>query len=237
MTIVELLAATVAVVLGSIVQVISGVGGGFIIVPLLAWINLSLVPAPIVFASLALSTLMAARGRNNIDWRHLPASLLGILPGSIAGAWLLTIVAGDRLGIVFGSMILIAILITAFASRVSVNALTAFIAGLVGGAMGTSSGIGAPPLALVYQRESGPTIRATLAALYTCASPVILVILFVFGKFGGPELRAGLLLMPGFVIGYWLANRFTMKIDRAGSRTAVLLVSAAAASLLIFRSW
>lgn len=223
-------------VLGSIVQVISGVGGGFIIVPLLAWIDLSLLPAPLVFASLSLSTLMAVRGRRQIDWKHLPASMLGILPGSIAGAWILTVVAADRLGIVFGSVILIAVLMTSLAPRVSVNAVTAISAGLIGGVMGTSSGIGAAPLALVYQHESGPRIRATLAALYTCASLVILTMLFVFGRFGPAELRSGLLLIPGFVLGYWLANRFTARIDRTGTRSAILLASAAAAILLILRS-
>ena len=41
MGVTEFSAATLAVVVGSIVQVTSGVGGGFIIVPLLAWVNLS----------------------------------------------------------------------------------------------------------------------------------------------------------------------------------------------------
>jgi len=230
------IAATLAVVLGSIVQVASGVGGGFIIVPLLAWIDLALVPAPLVFASLSLSTLMAVRGRHEIDWRHLPVSLLGVLAGAIAGAWILTIVATDRLGIVFGAMILLAIVITSLGPRLTLNTATAIIAGIVGGAMGTSSGIGAPPLALVYQHESGPRIRATLAALYTCASLIILAMLFAFGKFGLAELRSGVLLIPGFVLGYWIANRFTAQIDRAGTRIVVLFVSAAAALLLIARS-
>lgn len=47
------IAAILAVILGSVIQAISGVGGGFIIVPLLAWIDLSLVPGPVVFGSIA----------------------------------------------------------------------------------------------------------------------------------------------------------------------------------------
>lgn len=236
MSTIDIALATLAVVLGSVVQVASGVGGGFIIVPLLAWIDLRFVPAPLVFASLALSTLMAVRGRRDIDWRHLPASMLGLLPGSIVGAYVLTIVAADRLGIVFGTVILVGVLITAIRPRLTLTTATAVVAGAIGGAMGTSSGIGAPPLALVYQHASGPRVRATLAALYTCASLLILVILGLFGRFGMPELKTGLLLMPGFVIGYGIANRFTAQVDRAGSRIAVLAVSAAAATILIVRS-
>jgi uncharacterized membrane protein YfcA len=236
MTLVDIALATLAVVLGSVVQVVSGVGGGFIIVPLLAWIDLRFVPAPLVFASIALSTLMAVRGRRDVDWGHLPASMLGLLPGSLLGALILTNVAPERLGIVFGSVILLAVAITWVAPRVPLTNSTAIAAGVVAGAMGTSSGIGAAPLALAYQHESGPRVRATLAALYTCASLLILAVLHWFGRFGTDEIVTGLLLMPGFVIGYVVANRFTAHVDRAGSRIAVLAVSAAAAMILIVRS-
>jgi len=83
---VEFLAATLAVIAGSIVQVASGVGGGFIIVPLLAWIDIGLVPAPLLFASLSLSGLMAAREWHAIDWQYIPIILIGLLPGSLFGA-------------------------------------------------------------------------------------------------------------------------------------------------------
>ena len=233
----EFAAATLAVVLGSVVQVASGVGGGFIIVPLLAWIDIGLVPAPLIFASLALSTLMAVRGHDLIDWQHIPATLVGMVPGSIAGAYVLTVVPAAHLGIVFGSVILIGVAVTASGLRIPLTRSTAIVAGTLSGAMGTSSGIGAPLLALVYQSASGPQLRATLAALYTGASVLILAILFGFGKFGGAEIQSGLALMPGFVLGYWVANHVTARIDRAGSHTLVLVVSAAAAVTLIVRSW
>jgi len=236
MTIPEFLLATLAVVLGSVVQVISGVGGGFIVVPVLAMIDLTLVPAPLIFASLSLSMLMALREYQHIDREHLPATLLGMFPGAVIGGWLLTVIAFDQLGIVFGIVVLLAILITAFGPRLTLNRMTAMITGGVSGVMGASTGIGAPPLALIYQYASGPTLRATLAALYTCASLLILAILFAYGKFRLPELQSGIQLVPGFVLGYWIANRFTPKMNARHSRIAVLIVSAAAAVLLIARS-
>lgn len=232
----EFLLATLAIVLGSAVQVVSGVGGGFIIVPLLAMIDLNLVPAPQIFASLALSTLMAAREREHIDWQHLPVTLVGMLPGALAGGWILTVTAFDRLGIVFGAVVLFAIVITAFGPRLTLNRATAMITGAISGIMGASTGIGAPPLALIYQYAAGPTLRATLAALYTCASLLILTILFAYGKFRLPELQMGLQLVPGFVLGYWIATRYAPEMNAGRSRLAVLIVSAAAAVLLIARS-
>jgi len=233
---VEFIAATLAVIVGSVIQVTSGVGGGFVIVPLLAWIDLSLVPAPLIFASLSLSGLMAVRERHAVDWQQIPLILGGLVPGSLLGAWVLTSVSLDKLGIVFGNVILLAIMVAASGRHIPVNRVTCVLTGALSGTMGTSSGIGAPPLALLYQDQPGARIRATLAVLYSGASLIMLTILFVFGRFGADDVQSGLLLMPGFVLGYWLANRWTPHIDRGHARIAVLLVSGAAAVALILRS-
>lgn len=236
MSIIEFASATLAVILGSVVQVASGVGGGFVIVPILAWVDLSLVPGPMIFASLSLSGLMAYRERQAIDWAHVPITLIGLVPGSVFGAYVLSSVSADNLGIVFGTVILLGILITVSGIEMRRTRATAAVSGALSGAMGTSSGIGAPLLALFYQKEKGPQVRATLAVLYTGASILILIILFGFGHFSVEDARTGAMLVPGFLIGYWVANHFTAHIDRGGTRIAVLCVSAAAAIALIVRS-
>ncbi len=236
MNIIEFVAATLAVLLGSVVQVASGVGGGFVIVPLLALVDLNLIPAPLIFASLSLSGLMAVRERTSVDWGHIPITLLGLIPGSILGAWVLSSVPQANLGIVFGVVILIGLLLTVSGLHVPLTRLTALVSGALSGAMGTSSGIGAPLLAILYQNESGPKVRATLAVLYCGASILILLILLSFKQFSMADALAGFQLMPGFVLGYWVANHFTPHIDRSGTRIAVLGVSAAAATVLIVQS-
>jgi uncharacterized membrane protein YfcA len=236
MSIIEFTAATLAVIAGSIVQVASGVGGGFVIVPILAWVDLSLVPAPMIFASLSLSSLMAYRGRHSIDWKYVPITLVGLIPGSLFGAYILSSVPAGNLGIVFGSVILLAILITVSGIEMRRTHATAAVSGALSGAMGTSSGIGAPLLALLYQKEAGVRVRATLAVLYTGASVLILIILSGFDQFSVEDMRTGAMLIPGFLIGYWIASHFTAHIDRGGTRIAVLCISSAAAIALIIRS-
>ena len=236
MSLIEFAAATLAVILGSVVQVTSGVGGGFVIVPILAWVDLSLVPAPMIFASLSLSSLMAFRERLAIDWEHIPITLISLIPGSLFGGYILSSVPANNLGIVFGTVILLGILITISGIEIRRTRTTAAVSGALSGAMGTSSGIGAPLLALFYQKGKGPQVRATLAVLYTGASILILIILYGFDHFSVDDVRSGAMLMPGFLIGYWIANHFTAHIDRAGTRVAVLCVSGAAAIALITRS-
>ncbi len=236
MTLSELLAVTAIVVLGSVIQAASGVGGGFLMVPLLAWINLELVPGPVIFGSLVLSGLMAWRERVAIDRGNLPAIFLGLVAGAFIGAWILSVVPGNALGIVFGTAILLAVLVTASGLDIPVNRRSTVLCGVIAGAMGASSGIGAPMLALLYQHSSGARVRATLAFLYTGASLLILLMLTIFGKFGRAEAIDGAMMIPGFLLGYWLVNSFRQNLERFGSRGPILIVSALAALLLLGRS-
>lgn len=236
MGVADFIAATVVVVLGSVLQAASGVGAGFMMAPLLALIDLSLVPGPLIFASLSLSGIMAYRERGAIDSKYLPALMLGMVPGCLLGASVLSSVPSEKLGIVFGTVILFAIVITAAGLRIPLARWTAVVAGSLSGAMGTSAGMGAAPVALLYQEQSGPRVRSTLALLYTLAATVMVIILAAFGQFAGQEVRAGLLLVPGFLLGYWIANRFTPRLGGTASRVAVLTVSALAAATLITRS-
>jgi uncharacterized membrane protein YfcA len=167
----------------------------------------------------------------------LPLVFGGIVPGSLAAAWLLSGIPAQSTGILFGVVVLIAVGLAVSGLRIPLNRSSAVAAGAISGAMGTTSGIGAPVLAILYQGESGPRVRATLAFLYTGASILILMVLAGFGKFGLREAVAGSALMPGYVLGYVLANRLRQRLDRGGrSRAAVLTVSAAAALALAGRS-
>ena len=75
----DLLLAVLAVVFGSIIQGVSGVGGGFIMVPLLAMIDIAYLPGPLIFGSLSISGLMAWRERDHIDYRATGFILIATL--------------------------------------------------------------------------------------------------------------------------------------------------------------
>lgn len=232
----DLLLAIVAVVLGSVVQGVSGVGGGFIMVPLLAMINMKYLPGPLIFGSLSISGLMAWREREAIDFRATHFILLALVPGAVLGAWLLSQVSADRLGIVFGSMILFAVTISALGVHFPLNRISAMVSGFIAGTMGASSGIGAPVIAVLYQRESGPMLRSTLGYLYTVASVLIVLALAVFGRFSAAEAQSGLLLVPGFMLGYICSRPLALHFDHGATRYIVLGVSAAAAAVLLITS-
>jgi uncharacterized protein len=228
--------ATMFVATGALLQAATGLGAGLIIVPLLALLSVELIPGPTIFASLALSISMAVRGWRDIDLTSLGPIVTGLLLGTIAASIYIARLPIDALGSVFGAFILAAIVISVRAPRFTLERKGYFAAGALSGVMGTSAGIGAPILALVFQHYSGDRLRATLALLYAISSVMMLAFLHRADRFGMDELRSGLILVPGFVLGYVASPKLAAMIDRGHARKAVLVVSAASACLLIGRS-
>jgi len=229
--------AALAIAAGSAVQRASGVGTGFLVVPVLALIDTGYLPGPLVLATVALSSLMAWRERAHIDFAAIPWILAGFLPGAAAGAYALNVVPAEQLGLLFGAVILFAVLLSSLGLHPVLNRTSCLVAGLVSGTMGASSGVGAPPLAILYHRASGAVLRATLAVLYTVCSLLIVLVLAAYGRFGAHELLTGLLLTPGFFIGYFLGGPLVARVESAGVRTPVLVLSAAAAVALILKNF
>jgi uncharacterized membrane protein YfcA len=120
--------------------------------------------------------------------------------------------------------------------QLPLNRVSGVLSGLAAGAMGATVGIGAPVIAILYQRVSGPKVRSTLAFVYTVASLLILASLTTYGRFGPDEALDGLLLVPGLMLGLFLARPLALRFDHGATRYIVLGVSALAASILIVTS-
>lgn len=232
-----LLAANAVLALGSVLQAATGLGAGLIVVPLLALISLDFVPGPVILAALALACLMAWRGRTAISYTGMPLLLGGLFFGMILGATILSHLPGDRLGVLFGCLILLAVAVSASGLRATLTPVTVSVAGALSGFMGVTSAIGAPVLALLYQHHTGPLLRATLGFLYFLSSVVMLALLHLAGQFGLPELLLGLGLIPGVIAGYLIAGYLSPIFDRGYTRAAVLVISTLSALLLVFRSF
>jgi uncharacterized protein len=229
-----LAAGTIAV--GAVLQAATGMGTGVMIVPILALIDIRLVPGPAVLASMALSLPMAWRGRRHIAYQELMPLLAGLMAGCLAGALGLAAIPADRVGIAFALVILLTVAVTAIGVRIPFNRRSLLGVGAIAGVMGATSGVGAPPIALLYQHRQGPELRPTLAFVYAVSSVVILVLLAAVNRFGLEEARLALLLIPGYLLGYALASPLHRRLDGGYLRWTILLISAASALVLLLRS-
>lgn len=233
---VEFVAANAAVLLGAILQASTGLGAGLIIVPLIALVSLEFVPGPIVLASVTLSGIMAIRGRHEIQTAGLGLLSVFLCVGVVAGALSISAIPLQRAGIAFGALVLIAVAISVTLPDIRREAPVVAAGGTFAGFMAAISGIGAPLLALLYQNEPPAALRATLGMIFTISSTAILICLHLVGRFGAHEAWLGLWLAPGYLVGFVLAQPIARKLNRAGSRRAVLVICTLSAVLLIVRS-
>lgn len=154
----------------------------------------------------------------------------------MAAALVLRVLAGEMLGLLFGALVLLGVLLSIGLPPPDPGRRLLFAAGGLSGFMGTSTSIGGPPLALVFQRRHGAHLRGTLAACFLPGSVLALVALYWAGHLGITELVLGLSLFPAVGAGFW-ASRWTGDLlEGGGLRAAILAVSALAVVAAIVRA-
>ena len=141
------------VTLAACVQGCIGFGMALIAAPFLLLIDPALVPGPVMASGLVLVSLVAVRDRAHADFKTVRWALLGNVGGATLAAWLLTFLDAAGFSILFGVLVLFGVALSAWGAPVRVTRGSTLSAGMLGGFMGTTSSIGGPPLALVYQRS------------------------------------------------------------------------------------
>jgi uncharacterized protein len=235
-TVVEVLAVLAAITAGAVVQGCIGFGGNLVAVPVVALVDPGLVPGPMLVQVLALTLLMVRDERDHMDRPAVGWALVGRVPGAVVGAWALRTLDGDGIGVLFGAAILTAVLISASGWILPRTPRTLVGAGAVSGFTGTTTSVGGPPIALVFQRDSGPVIRSSLSAFFIAGTLITIAVLVVAGEFAGGDLAMGIALLPATVVGYLVSGRFRTVLDRGWTRPALLALSAVSATVLLLRS-
>ena len=231
-----LLLAAMAMAAGTIVQGAIGFGTNLVAAPILAIINPDFVPVPVIFASFVFNVLVARRDRGELPWKAVRWPLVGLVPASVIGAAAVAVIDKRGLGILFAVLVLVGVglSVSGLHPRQTRPALT--IAGAASGFMGTTTGIGGPPMALMFQKHRGPQIRASLARFFGVGSVMSIVPLLAFGQVHVADLGRALVLIPGGLVGFALSKHLARRLDHGYVRHAVLGVSALSAVIVLVRS-
>lgn len=231
----QILAANAAIGLGAFIQSGTGFGMGLVAVPLLALIDPGFVPGPFLLVALLQVVIMAFQNRDGIVASQAGNMLSGVVIGTALAFLLLNLMQGQRMGLLFGITILAAIMISCCGIRIPIVRPTLWSAGLLCGLMGTVSGVGGPPMILLYQNEPGPKVRGNLGVIFVFASLFSMVALTQSGHFGQHEAILGAILVPGIITGTLIAPPFRRYLDRTNLRPALLGLAAAGAIALIVK--
>lgn len=225
MTVVELLAAAVAVTVGAAVTGAVGFGVNVVAAPVLAVIDPRLVPGPALAVGFVLTVLVSVRDRRWIDRRGVRFNLAGRVPGTVLGALLVASIPKEKVTITVGVAVLLAVVLNVTRVTLRPNPPTLVAAGVVSGFASTVSAVGGPPTAVVYANEPGPVARATLAFIFLIGSAMSLTALVVVGDFGRHEAGAAAVLLGPTLLGFLLSKRVAARVDRGATRNAVLIVA------------
>ncbi len=218
----ELGACLAIVVVGGLVQGSIGFGINLIAAPVIAVVAPGAVPGAMVLLSLPLTISMAAREHTAIDRRGVAWIVLGRVPGTLLGVAVVAAVSDAVLAAVVGAAILVGVVLSVVHPRLPVNRATAFGAGAIAGVTGTAAAVDGPPLALLYQHQHGPTLRATLATCFVIGTLMSAVALGVAGQISRDQLLLTLTLLPALLVGYGLSTLVAPRVDRRHLRVLVL---------------
>ena len=224
------------VALGGFVQSGIGLGLGLIGAPIVTLLAPALMPGSMLVATAALPLLIAAREALHTDWRGASWALTGRVAGTVGGIWVLAVMSLRMLGIVVGAMVLAVVALSVRAAVVPRTRVTLVTAGVISGVAGTATSISGPPVALLYQDESGPRVRATLSVYFIAGNSIALAALALSGHLPARDVVVGLVFIGCATVGFAVAAGLRRFLDAGRTRAAVLASAAGSALILIVHS-
>ncbi|HKS53281.1 MAG TPA: sulfite exporter TauE/SafE family protein [Pseudonocardiaceae bacterium] len=230
-----LITAGLIVALGALVQGTVGYGMALVAAPLLALVEPTYVPVPLILLTSAHAVLAAVRDWQHADWTGIGWAMAGRLPGTGLGVLAVVALSPRVFALLVGLGVLICVLLSLLSWRPRPRPGSLLLAGLVSGAGGTAASIGGPPLALLYQEAAGPRVRGTIGGYFVLGSVISLAALAAAGQVTGESLGRTAALAPFLLIGFALSGPARRVLDNGWTRRAVLSVAAASAALLLGR--
>jgi uncharacterized membrane protein YfcA len=213
----------------------TGMGMALLAAPLLLLVDRSLVPGPMLCATMVWSIAVVWREQSSIDRTLLRVAFRGLAVGCVIGAMTLAGLTGANLAKVFGTIILIIVLLSVLGLHIRATTSSLMIGGMASGILGTMFGVHGPPIAIVLQHEPPDRLRATLCAFFAVGCGISLVLLAMIGTFGFSGVKLGITLLPGVAIGFAFGPFLGRMLNRQRARLAVLTISTLSAVALLLR--
>lgn len=231
----QILLANLVVLAGACLQGVAGYGIGVLAAPLLFLISPLLVPAPLVMNAVLLTIMMLIRNRASLRFREVRYAIGGDVVGTALAGLTLLVMSSQGFQLVFGILIVAAVAVSVGGLRPALTPRSSIIAGAASGYMGTITAVGGPPIAMIYQNEKGPLVRANMSAFFLFASVASMVALFLSGYIGTRELRLAVSIVPGVILGFLLSRGLVQRIPVSALRPLILGIAASAGITAIVR--
>lgn len=233
----ELIIAMLLIFTGAFVQSATGFGLAVVSSPLLIMLAPEYIPGPIIIVGLFLALINSFKHRATISIGGLKYAVIGRIPGSIAGGVLLYYIDVAQLSLLLGIVVLMAVLISLLPIKLQPTPNRLLFAGLLSGFLGTSSGIGGPPMALLLQHQQANFIRANLAAFFVISCTMSLLVQIPIGYMSMKHLYLSLPLLPASYLGYRVAMLFVDRLSQKVVRNSSLVLCFIAGAGAVYSGW
>lgn len=223
------------VMFASALQASIGFGLGLLAAPIVALIDPSLIPGTLIMVAAFLTLIVVIRERDDIDLHGTGWALVGRVPGTIAGALLLAMLPHRALTILLAAVVLGGVMLTSLGWIPAARRRNVVLAGVASGILGTSTAIGGPPMALVWQRNTGARLRGTMSGFFLVGSVMSIAALAATGSIHSRTMWGFAVLAPAAVAGYLLSRPMNKFLDPKRLRWLAIGVSTLGAIVLIGR--
>ena len=201
----------ILIIIGAITQSAIGIGFG---VPacFLVLVEPSMVPGCIVLMGTFLASTNALLSYRDILKKDLIYSFSGRVIGTFVSIPLISLTIGtNNFLIIFGLLLLITVFLSAKKWNIKANIKNITIAGMCSGFMGTLTGVGGPPMAIVYQNSSTKNVVATLNMFFGIGALFSVIVLVYIDLINFREIVRCLLLAPGVFLGILIGRQKFVK--------------------------
>lgn len=222
-----------AIFFASAMQASIGFGMGMLAAPIVAIVDPGLIPATLIMLAVVVSVLVLVRDRTSLDLSGAGWALTGRLPGSAVGALLLVLLPERGLAILLALVVLGGVALTSFGWVPLPHRRNLMVAGAASGILGTATSIGGPPMALVWQRNTGAELRSTMSCFFLVGSLISLAVLAVAGAVDTHTATLFVFLAPATILGFLLSRVVNRVLDRRRLRIVAITVSAVGALVLV----
>lgn len=219
-----LLAFTVAV--AALVQATTGIGFALIVAPVWTIFQPQLLPGALLLLMIPLNAWVAWRERGHIDRSGVGWITAGRVAGAVCALGVLASISLRGLSLLIGASTLAAVAASLLAPKFRPNRGAFVAAGAVTGVTETATGIGGPPLALVFQHEPPSSLRANVALCFLIGELLSVALLVPAGLISRDQTRAALLVLPAVAVGVFGSIPLRPRVDARTLRTAVLAFAA-----------
>lgn len=231
---IEIVLIQLVLVIGACLQGLLGLGLGLFSAPILFLLAPQYVPGPMILNALLLTMLIAARHRHAIDRQLTAFSMAGGAAGVLAAAVFITSLAFEHYRVLFGVLILCAVVLSWVGARPPINKTTNLIAGSLSGFIGTVTSAGGAPMGLLYQHAELKQRNANLSVFFLFINVFGIITLWLTGVSGWQDVLLFLQSVPALLLGWWLSRYVSRWAHPACLRHLILLVAFAAGCVTVW---